>query len=114
MSGDADLEFECDLAEPPEKVWRALAHPQLREAWLGEPEIGSARVVRSEPGSRLDLAWPTRDGESEISFEVARNADGGAHLTITHRAPARLAEVALFAPRARRPALAAHGWRMAA
>lgn len=28
------LVFECDIDEPPEKVWRALTEPRLLEAWL--------------------------------------------------------------------------------
>lgn len=28
------LVFECDLEEPPEKVWRALTEPQLLDEWL--------------------------------------------------------------------------------
>ena len=110
----ADLTFEADLDAPPDRVWRALTEPQLRAAWLGEPEVGAAAVIGAEPGSRLDLAWPTRDGESRVSFEIGAGEDGGTHLTIVHRVPALLAQVIPFAPRARRPAMSATGWRMAA
>ena len=109
----ADLTFEADLDAPPDQVWRALTEPELREAWLGEPEVGAAEVVGGEPGSRLDLAWPTRDGESLVSFEIAAGQGGGTHLVIVHRPPAMLAEVVPFKPRARRPALTS-SWRMAA
>ncbi|HEV2271682.1 MAG TPA: SRPBCC domain-containing protein [Steroidobacteraceae bacterium] len=35
MPDSADsLVFECDIDEPPEKVWRALTEPRLLEAWL--------------------------------------------------------------------------------
>ena len=109
----ADLTFEADLDAPPDQVWRALTEPELREAWLGEPEVGAAAVVGGEPGSRLDLAWPTRDGESLVSFEIAAGEGGGTHLIIVHRAPAMLCEVIPFRPRARRTVLSS-GWRMAA
>jgi uncharacterized protein YndB with AHSA1/START domain len=110
MSDDPDaLVFEADLDAPPEKVWRAIATPALREAWLGEPEAGPAEVVRADPGERLDLAWPTREGDSIVSFEIADGEGGGTHLTIVHRA---LAPNVVALPR--RVVARAGGWRMAA
>jgi uncharacterized protein YndB with AHSA1/START domain len=105
------LVFECELDAPPEKVWRAIATPELREAWLGEPEAGPSEVTRADPGERLDLTWPTHDGETLVSFEIAGGADGGTHLTIVHRALAP--NVVAFSPRRAAPAPAG-GWRMAA
>ena len=104
------LVFECDLDAPPEKVWRAISTPELREAWLGEPESGPSEVTRALPGERLDLVWPTREGETLISFEISEREDGGGtHLTIVHRALAPA--VAVLRPRRAAPA---GGWRMAA
>ena len=109
MSEDSDgLVFEADLDAPPEKVWRALATPELRDAWLGEPEAGPAEIVRADPGSRLDLAWPTREGDSLVSFEIEDGEGGGTRLTIVHRALAT--NVVALAPRRR----VTTGWRMAA
>jgi uncharacterized protein YndB with AHSA1/START domain len=105
------LVFECDLDAPPEKVWRAIATPELREAWLGAPEAGPSEVTRSQPGERLDLVWPTREGETLVSFEIADGDGGGTHLTIVHRALAPT--VVAFHPRGR-AAAPAGGWRMAA
>ena len=105
------LVFECDLDAPPEKVWRAIATPELREAWLGEPEAGPSEVTRAEPGERLDILWPTRDGETLVSFEIADGEGGGTHLTIVHRA---LAPVVVALHTSRRAAMSATGWRMAA
>ena len=93
------LIFEAELEAAPEKVWRALATPEIREAWLGEPEAGPAEVSRADPPSRLDLVWPTREGDTLVSFEVEPVEGGGAHITITHRAVAR---VVPFRPRADR------------
>jgi uncharacterized protein YndB with AHSA1/START domain len=106
-----ELVFECELEAAPEKVWRAISTPEIREAWLGEPEAGAAEVARAEPPSRLDLIWPTREGDTLVSFEIEAGEGGGAHLTIVHRALAP-AVVALRRPRR----LVAHttGWRMAA
>jgi uncharacterized protein YndB with AHSA1/START domain len=116
MSDDPDalntdtLTFEADLDAPPEKVWRALATPELREAWLGEPDGGPAEIVRADPGSRLDLTWPTREGDSLVSFEIEEREGGGARLIIVHRALAP--NVVALAPR--RIRATACSWRMAA
>jgi uncharacterized protein YndB with AHSA1/START domain len=109
---DEALVFEVDLDAPPEKVWRAIAMPEVREAWLGEPEDGEARVAVADPPSRLDLVWPTREGDSLISFEISP-AEGGSRLTIIHRAP-QAATVLAFKPRALPVTAAANRWRMAA
>jgi uncharacterized protein YndB with AHSA1/START domain len=111
MSDDPDaLVFEAELDAPPEKVWRAIATPELREAWLGEPEAGSAEIVRADPGERLDLAWPTQDGDSLVSFVIGNGEGGGTHLTIVHRALSP--NVVVLPPR--RVVAQATGRRMAA
>ena len=112
---DEALVFEVDLAAPPEKVWRAIATPEVREAWLGEPDDGEARVADADPPSRLDLVWPTREGDSLISFEIAP-AEDGSRLIITHRAPQEVLEAAtvLAFKRPVLPAAPASRWRMAA
>ena len=109
---DETLVFEVDLEASPEKVWRALSVPEMREAWLGAPEAGPAEVAGAEAGQRLDLVWPTREGESLVSFEISPVGEG-AHLIITHRAP-QTASVLTFRPRPRRVSTMACGWRMAA
>jgi uncharacterized protein YndB with AHSA1/START domain len=99
-----DLVFETELDAPPEKVWRALAEPALREAWLGE----GGEVSEAQPGKRLVLNWTRDDPPSQIAFEVRPREGGGAHLTIVH-SPA-MAEVVRLPTRA----APAGGWRMAA
>ena len=112
MSDDPEaLVFEADLDAPPDRVWRALATPELREAWLGQPEAGPAEIVRADPGSRLDLAWPTREGDSLVSFEIGEGEGGGTRLTIVHRALAP--NVFTLASR-RRATASACAWTMAA
>jgi uncharacterized protein YndB with AHSA1/START domain len=100
------LSFETELDAPPEQVWRALSVPELREAWLGAPETGEAEVAAADPPRRLDLTWPTPDGDSLISFEIAPGEAAGTRLTVVHRAPVRV--------EARAPAAPYGGWRMAA
>jgi uncharacterized protein YndB with AHSA1/START domain len=111
---DADtLVYECELDAPPAKVWRALAEPDVRREWLGEAEAGPSEVRHADPGERLDLTWPTREGESLISFRIDPSEGGGSRLTIVHRAPIT-AQVLTFKPRARTVSAAARRWRMAA
>ena len=103
-----ELSFACDLEAPPEKVWRALADPELRAAWLGEAEAQACEVIESEPPERLVLRWSLDEPPSLVVFDVEAR-DGGAHLTITHRPSAD--NVVRLAPRVRSGAGA---WRMAA
>ena len=55
-----DVRFECDLEAPPVKVWRALAEPDLRAAWLGEAESAACEVVEATPPERLVLRLVAR------------------------------------------------------
>ena len=109
---DEALVYEVDLEAPPDKVWRAIASPEIREAWLGEPETGAVEVAAADEPERLDLVWPTREGDTLISFEISP-AEGGSHLTITHRAP-EVATVLQFKPRSQARTASAGIWRMAA
>ncbi|RAZ89729.1 ATPase [Mesorhizobium hawassense] len=104
------LSFECDLADPPEKVWRALTEPELLAAWLMPNDIkakaGSrfafagpdapieCEVLETEPGKLLRYSWRERPGatdadrlpafDSIVTFTLARTASGGTHLHIVH------------------------------
>lgn len=107
---EAPLSFECELAEPPEKVWRALTEPDLLAAWLMpndiRPEVGSrfgftgpgapieCEVLDSEPGKLLRYSWRERPGandadrlpafDSVVTFMLERTVSGGTHLRIVH------------------------------
>ncbi|TGU66286.1 ATPase, partial [Mesorhizobium sp. M1C.F.Ca.ET.144.01.1.1] len=54
------IEFECELAEPPEKVWRALTVPELLTAWMMPNDIVP------ETGGRFAFAGPDAPIECEI------------------------------------------------
>jgi uncharacterized protein YndB with AHSA1/START domain len=96
---------DCDLDEPPEKVWRALTQPDLMAAWLAEgdiepkvghrfdlkPEAGpvECEVLKADPGRELRLAWRERDEdgemvESEVTFVLTPTIDGGTRLRLVH------------------------------
>lgn len=88
MSDSVDsVIVECELPDPPEKVWRALTEPDLVAEWLtaDEPEPIEREVVLEEPHRLLRLAW--RDGsdvESLVTFELERTSTGGTNLRIVH------------------------------
>ena len=100
------IEFEYDLAEPPEKVWRALTVPELLAAWMMPndimPEIGyrfafagtdaaiECEILDAEPERLLRYSWREQPGDardpldSTVTFTLARTVSGGTHLRIVH------------------------------
>jgi uncharacterized protein YndB with AHSA1/START domain len=93
---------EVDLEDPPEKVWRALTEPDLRDAWLlqGDESLG-CDLIEADPERSVRYNW--RDGgvDSEVSFEISKTADGGTRLRVAHSAVT--APVLMIFPRRTRP-----------
>lgn len=109
------IEFEYDLAEPPEKVWRALTVPELLAAWMMpndiRPQTGSrfafagpdaaieCEILDAEPERLLRYSWREQPGDaarqdpldSIVTFTLARTVSGGTHLRIVHNGFARKA-----------------------
>jgi uncharacterized protein YndB with AHSA1/START domain len=86
---------ECELPDPPEKVWRALTEPDLVAEWLttDEPEPIEHEVVLEEPHRLLRLAWRDgRDVESLVTFELERTSTGGTYLRVVHTGIANAVE----------------------
>jgi len=104
---------ECDLAEPPTQVWKALTDPELLSAWLMpndiRPHIGArftfqadadvgggiieCEVLAAEPPSLLRYSWRSDDSDrdsrdrtldSVVTFVLTETADGGTHLRFVH------------------------------
>jgi uncharacterized protein YndB with AHSA1/START domain len=105
---------ECDLPEPPEKVWRALTEKDLLGAWLMpndmRPEVGArfhfqpgredggggslidCEVLEAEP--HRTLRWRQRESgnsaadgqsvESVVTIELVARPEGGTHLRLVH------------------------------
>ena len=96
------LVFECDLAEPPEKVWRALTEPRLLAAWLtpdpaetdSEKRPVPYEIVSADPHRLLRYRWRDRESaaaesaerevQSLVTVELAPAPEGGTHLRLTH------------------------------
>jgi uncharacterized protein YndB with AHSA1/START domain len=92
------LVFECDLDEPPEKVWRALTEPELLEAWLGKDEPrgtdSEREILSAEPHRLLRYRWRDRESgdgdnaawevDSIVTVELSPRRAGGTHLRLTH------------------------------
>ena len=118
MAADS-IEFECELPDPPEKVWRALTVPDLLAAWMMPnditPEIGSrfafarpdapieCEILDAEPERLLRYAWRERAApgdapdtlDSVVTFTLDRTVSGGTHLRIVHDGFARAATPAV-------------------
>ncbi len=104
---------ECDLAEPPAKVWKALTESALLAAWLMpndiRPEVGArftfqadadaggsaiaCEVLAAEPPHLLRYSWRGDDAnrdagdralDSTVTFVLTETADGGTHLRLVH------------------------------
>jgi uncharacterized protein YndB with AHSA1/START domain len=93
-SDDDTIVVECDLPEPPEKVWRALTEPEHVARWL-TPEEGAkidCEVIEARPNRLLRYSWRDRDESGEgsldsiVTFELARTPAGGTRLRIIHTA----------------------------
>lgn len=81
--------IECDLPEPPEKVWRAVTEPELVEAWLGSAESGAANereIIEARPNERVRYRWRDREEgqslDSIVTFELSPTPAGGTHLRL--------------------------------
>lgn len=102
------IAFECDLADAPEKVWRALTVRELVSAWLmpndlraepgarftfnGRKEEGGdveCEVLAVEPHRLIRYSWRDEEArrhslDSTVTFELTRTGEGGTHLRIVH------------------------------
>lgn len=130
-----ELLFECELSDPPEKVWKALTTPKLVAAWLSaidfRAEVGArfrvedesvgtveCTVLAIEPLREIRYAWRERGPdvrESVVTFSLMPTIQRGTLLRIVHeRAP----QNAVHVPSARAAAGAVcaqtRSWRWAA
>jgi uncharacterized protein YndB with AHSA1/START domain len=102
---DDTVIVETELADAPEKVWRALTEPQLVAEWL-KPDAGASidcELIKAEPHRLLRYRWREGDDdngagiESVVTFTLARTPAGGTRLRIVHTGFAQLAPMAMAA-----------------
>ena len=83
---------ECELPDPPEKVWQALTVPKLLARWL--PDAVNGEILTSEPNRVLSRRWPASEQDKDasgraldsvVTFELTGTATGGTHLRVVHR-----------------------------
>lgn len=93
---DSALVFDYELDAPPEKVWRAISIPALRDQWLPDGALADTEPLAATPG--VQVCYRMRETlppclASIVTFQLSPTADGGTRLTIIH-APddARLAQ----------------------
>ncbi len=82
------LDYELD--EPPQKVWRALNTPALRDVWLPDSALADPDAIPVTPGEALQ--YRLREStppflESLVTFRIAPNGTGGTRLQIVHAPP---------------------------
>ncbi|MCW5722950.1 MAG: SRPBCC domain-containing protein [Devosia sp.] len=83
---------ERDIAQPPEKIWRALTQPHLIAEWLMQNDFvaeknhrftlggdwGSVdcQVLRLEPHTSLSYSWAAFGLESIVTWTLTPTANG--------------------------------------
>ncbi|MDW5499582.1 SRPBCC domain-containing protein [Pseudomonas lundensis] len=82
------LVLEYLLDAPPEKVWRAMGIPELREQWLPNAVLADAEPVAFTPGK--EISYRMRDDqppflESSVTLQILPAATGGSLLRVIHR-----------------------------
>ena len=103
MNGDESLEpsghlvFEFQFDEPPEKLWRAISTPGIRENWLPDADLADPEPSVVAPGEAL--RYRMRAGEppfleSIVTFRIAANPGGGASLQVIHEWPGGIGRLA--------------------
>ena len=85
-SDAARLTFDYELEAPPEKVWRALTVPSLRDHWLQPAPAGViAELVEAEPPTRLRWRWLVSGEAADlVTFTLSPNGAGGTRLRLVH------------------------------
>lgn len=81
------IEQEYELREPPQKVWRAISIPELRESWLPAEAFAEPEATSIKPGQ--EVSYRLRENappflESTVTFQIAPDGTGGTRLRILH------------------------------
>lgn len=82
-----NVEFEYQINEPPQKVWRAISMPEFREYWLPDTALADPEATSTIAGE--EVSYRMRDKsppflESAVTFRITPNGTGGTILKIIH------------------------------
>ncbi|PZM17241.1 SRPBCC family protein [Rhizobium tubonense] len=95
------LVFECEIDEPPQKVWRAISIPAFRENWLPKQALADPEATSVTPGQEVRYRMRDDDPpflESVVTFQISPNAAGGTSFRVIHEiADARIAPTTVAA-----------------
>ncbi|MEJ2623299.1 MAG: hypothetical protein P8Z80_01765 [Pseudolabrys sp.] len=81
------IELEYEFDESPQKIWRAITVPALREQWLPKEALADSEAVSITPGEEVRYRMRDRAPpylESTVTFRIAPNPSGGTSLWVTH------------------------------
>jgi uncharacterized protein YndB with AHSA1/START domain len=84
------LVFECELDEPPQKVWRAISLPEFRENWLPKQALADPEATSVTPGEEVRYRMRDDDPpylESLVTIRISPNASGGTSFKVIHEIP---------------------------
>jgi uncharacterized protein YndB with AHSA1/START domain len=87
LNSPVRLVYEYTLDAPPEKVWRAIADPALRERWLPTQGFAETETLASRPGEELKYRMREGDApylESTVTLQIDPVAGGRTALRIVH------------------------------
>jgi uncharacterized protein YndB with AHSA1/START domain len=81
------LVFECEIDEPPQKVWRAISIPGFREHWLPKQALADPDATSVTP--EKEIRYRMRDDdppfiESLVTIQISPNAAGGTSFRVIH------------------------------
>jgi uncharacterized protein YndB with AHSA1/START domain len=83
---DSEVRREVEVEAPPEEVWKAIATPEGRERWLGEP-AREIHVERAEPYRRLAWWWASEDEPAtRVEFHIVATP-AGSRVVVVESAP---------------------------
>jgi uncharacterized protein YndB with AHSA1/START domain len=81
------LVFECEIDEPPQKVWRAISIPGYRENWLPKQALADPEATSVTPGQEIRYRMRDDDPpflESVVTIQISPNATGGTSFRVIH------------------------------
>lgn len=88
-SSPEPIVLDCELDEPPEKVFRALTDADIIDEWLvPEPHGATRTLLEARPNSIVRYGWQSEcEGgvvDSVVTFTITATPSGGTRLILVH------------------------------